>query len=199
VIPDALVVPVEGRDNLRTRTITEPMRTQTARHQDALVVPYHRTGIARPVDDPLPTLTTVDRAGIAFIAELRGGGSKTTARHVREPLATVCAGGQHHMLIRHNTPRGNPAQMCTPVTEPARTLTTTGHQSLVGWPDVAEVADCTFRMLAVHEIQAAMAFTPDYIVLGTKRQRVRQLGNAVTPPAAEWLIRAVVATLENPR
>ena len=55
--------------------------------------------------------------------------------------------------------------------------------------------DCTFRMLAVHEIQAAMAFTPHYVLTGTKRDRVRQLGNAVTPPAAEWLIRAATASL----
>jgi DNA (cytosine-5)-methyltransferase 1 len=194
---DALVVPVEGRDRLRARPTGDALRTQTARLQDALVVPYYRTGVAHTAHEPLPTMGTVDTAGVAFIAELRGGGSRDTARDVGQPLATVCAGGQHHMLVRQNTPRGNPAQMCTPVTEPARTITTAGHQSLVGWPEQAPmVEDCTFRMLAVHEIQAAMAFTPDYVVEGTnKRDRVRQLGNAVTPPAAEWLIRAVTRSL----
>ncbi|HEY3477687.1 MAG TPA: DNA cytosine methyltransferase, partial [Streptomyces sp.] len=115
--------------------------------------------------------------------------------------ATVCASGNHHMLVRHNTARGNPGQMCTPATEPARTLTTAGHQSLVGWPDEAPaVEDCTFRMLSVPEVQAAMAFTPDYVITGTsKRVRVRQLGNGVTPPAAEWLVGAAVASLERRR
>ena len=37
------------------------------------------------------------------------------------------------MLMRNNTPRGNAGQMCTTVAEPARTLTTAGHQSLVTW------------------------------------------------------------------
>jgi DNA (cytosine-5)-methyltransferase 1 len=145
----------------------------------------------------MPTMTTVDTAGLAFIAELRGGGSD--ARDVTEPLATVCASGNHHMLVRHNTARGNPGQMCTPATEPARTLTTAGHQSLVGWPDAAPAAeDCTFRMLSVGEVQAAMAFTPDYVVTGSsKRVKVRQLGNGVTPPAAEFLVGAAVASLER--
>ncbi|MEV6880195.1 DNA cytosine methyltransferase [Amycolatopsis sp. NPDC051128] len=194
---EGLLVPVEGREGKHAASTGDPMRTQTARHETALVVPYYGTGQARPAGRPMPTMTTVDTAGLAFIAELRGGGSD--ARHVAEPLATVCASGNHHMLVRHNTARGNPGQMCTPVTEPARTLTTAGHQSLVGWPDSAPAAeDCTFRMLSVREIQAAMAFTPDYVITGSsKRVKVRQLGNGVTPPAAEWLVGAAVASLER--
>jgi DNA (cytosine-5)-methyltransferase 1 len=192
---EGLLVPLEGRDGKHATTAADPLRTQTARHETALVVPYYSTtGHARPTSVPVGALTTHDRYGVAFIAELRGGGSD--ARPVTDPLATVCATGNHHMLVRHNTARGNPAQMCTPVTEPGRTLTTAGHQSLVGRPTAApSVEDCTFRMLTVPEVQAAMAFTPDYVITGTKREQVRQLGNGVTPPAAEWLIRAVVATL----
>ncbi|HEY1324281.1 MAG TPA: DNA cytosine methyltransferase, partial [Streptosporangiaceae bacterium] len=114
---------------------------------------------------------------------------------VDEPLSTVTASGNHHMLVRHNTARGNPAQMCTPASEPARTITTTGHQSLVSIQ--AQVEDATFRMLEPHEIQAAMAFTADYTVTGTRRERVRQLGNGVTPPAAEFLLRAIAASLDG--
>jgi DNA (cytosine-5)-methyltransferase 1 len=191
---EGLVVPVEARDGLRVRKVGEALRTQTARLQDALVVPYYGTGVAHEASDPLHTVPTRDRFGVAFIAELRGGGSD--ARPVAEPLATVTASGNHHMLVRHNTARGNPAQMCTPAGEPARTLTTTGHQSLVGWPaPVPAVEDCTFRMLEPREIQAAMAFHPSYRVHGTRREQVRQLGNGVTPPAAEWLIRAVATSL----
>jgi DNA (cytosine-5)-methyltransferase 1 len=57
-----------------------------------------------------------------------------------------------------------------------------------------------FRMLKVAEIQAAMAFRPDYVLCGTaKRDKVRQLGNGVTPPAAEFLFRAVIDALEGRR
>jgi DNA (cytosine-5)-methyltransferase 1 len=174
----ALVVPVEGREGKTAAAVSVPLRTQSTRAETALVVP--------------PRPGKADET--AFIAELRGGGSHH--RPVTAPLATVTASGRHHMLVRHNTARGDAGQMCTPVTEPARTLTTTGHQSVVGWPHPAPaVADCTFRMLEPAEIQAAMAFRPGYRVLGTRREQVRQLGNAVTPPAAEWLIRAVARSL----
>jgi len=60
--------------------------------------------------------------------------------------------------------------------------------------DVPKVEDCGFRMLQPHEIQAAMAFPADYTVLGTKRERVKQLGNAVTPPAMSILMQRVMET-----
>lgn len=193
---EALLVPLTSRDGVRAAPTLEPMRTQTARHDTALVVPYHRTGTASLTSAPLPTQTTHDRCGIAFIAELRGGGS--TARAVTEPLATLTASGTHHMLVRQNTARGNPAQMCTPATEPLRTLTTAGHQSLVGWPHTTPaVDDCTFRMLQVHEIATAMAFPDGYVITGNKRERVAQLGNAVTSPASEWLYRRCLQALER--
>lgn len=196
---DALVVPVEGRDGVTARPAAEPMRTQTGRSESALVVPYYSTGVARPVTDPMPTMTTVDRAGVAFIAELRGGYSD--ARPVTDPLATVTASGNHHALVQHTMVMRNNdggAEMCTPAAEPLRTLTTAGHQSVVSWPHrLPDVDDCTFRMLEPHEIGAAMAFRRDYRVLGNRRERVKQYGNAVTPPAAEYLIRAVVAALEG--
>jgi DNA (cytosine-5)-methyltransferase 1 len=194
---EALVVPVEGRDNVAARGTDEPLRTQTARLQDALVVPLRGTNTAKAADS--------------------------------DPLDTVAAAGNHHALVMRNntTARGDAGQMSTPVDEPVRTITTTGHQSLIRWdhllvpydrtgvarpvaepmatqttvqgealvgPQIA-VDDCTFRMLEPHEIQAAMAFLPGYTVLGNKRERVRQLGNAVTPPAARDLIAALVEAI----
>jgi DNA (cytosine-5)-methyltransferase 1 len=43
-----------------------------------------------------------------------------------------------------------------------------------------------------------MAFHPGYVITGTsKRDRVKQLGKGVTPPAAEWLFRVVTTALGN--
>ena len=50
-------------------------------------------------------------------------------------------------------------------------------------------------MLEPHEIAAGMAFPADYIWGGTRRERVKLCGNAVTPPAARDLIAAVVEAL----
>lgn len=198
----ALVVPLEGRAGDRCGTTARPLRTQTSRHLDATVRP-------------------------PFIAELRGGGSD--ARPVAHPLSTVTASGNHHGLVlpyysaattaqpidkpigtlttvdryaliqRHNTSKGDGAEMLTPATEPYRTLTTTGHQSLLTPGDIAaaeaQVDDCLFRMLEPQEVAAGMAFPADYHWAGTRRERVKLAGNAVTPPAARDLIAAVAASL----
>lgn len=160
----------------RTRPLADKtmarIRAGLARYTGALAVPAEgRQGTAAAPVMVIPH-------PVAFIAELRGGGSH--AREVSEPLATVTASGNHHMLVRH----------------PPATI---GHAPPAARPEqMPDVADCTFRMLEPSEIQAAMAFPPAYRVLGTRREQVRQLGNAVTPPAAQWLIAAVVASLTGP-
>ncbi|MGH3990911.1 MAG: DNA cytosine methyltransferase [Pseudonocardiaceae bacterium] len=170
---EGLLIPLEAREGKHAAPSWAPMRTQTARHETALVVPCASTGVAHPTSDPLPGQPTRDQLGIAFIAELRGGGSST--RPVTRPLATVTASGNHHMLIR-DTPTPAPGPRAVPAVE-----------------------DCTFRMLQVGEIQAAMAFDPTYLIKGTKREQVAQLGNAVTPCASEWLYRRCIAALERAR
>lgn len=42
----------------------EPARTITTLGHQSLLLPYHRTGHARPVTDPAPTFTTRDRAAL---------------------------------------------------------------------------------------------------------------------------------------
>lgn len=191
-----LLVPVEGRDGKQ----------------------------AAPVDQP--ARTTRENDGIAmtpFIAELRGGGSKH--RPVTDPLCTVVANGNHHglvttyygnggtrpasdalatvtaverhaLLMRNNTARGDQGQMTTPVREPIRTVTTTGHQSLLtAEQPTIDLNDVLFRMLEPREIAAAMDFPGDYRILGNRREQVRQAGNAVTPPAARDLVGVVAESL----
>ena len=117
-----------------------------------------------------------------------------TARTTDDPHGTFTAHDRFALVMRNNTTKGDGAEMSTPIGEPLRTLTTAGHQSLLEYATPA-VEDCLFRMLEPHEIAAGMAFTPGYVVLGNKRERVRQLGNAVTPPAARDLIAAVAESL----
>ncbi|MEU4296412.1 DNA cytosine methyltransferase [Kitasatospora aureofaciens] len=244
------------------------IRAGLAKYARPLAVPVEgREGKnAAPVDDPLRTMTTRNETSLAwfepFLAELRGGGSDH--RPASDPLATVCASGNHHglvhpaaaMVMRNNSSTGNGGEHCTPATEPLRTLTTAGHQSLVSWPMLVpaggtwndearpvrepfrarttretegllvpyygngtarptdqpaptvttvdrhalvspdlDVEECLFRMLSPREIGAAMAFGTDYTVLGNKREQVRQYGNAVTPPAAEVLMSALVESI----
>ncbi|MFE4796212.1 DNA cytosine methyltransferase [Streptomyces sp. NPDC056708] len=237
---EPMVVPTGGTWRNDASSLFAPLPTRTTRENDALAVPPllipcdGRDGKnARPAYEPLVTQTARAEAGLAwlpFIAEIRGGGS--TARQVTDPLATVTASGNHHglvapalpaMVMRNNSSRGSGAEHCTSVTEPMRTLTTAGHQSLVTWDDIlvpyysngtarhvsepvgtlstrdryalvrgqVNEDDILFRMLQPHEIGRAMSFADGYVVLGSKRDRVKQYGNAVTPNAAEVLLCAL--------
>ncbi|MBB0232184.1 DNA cytosine methyltransferase, partial [Streptomyces calidiresistens] len=55
--------------------------------------------------------------------------------------------------------------------------------------------DLGFRMLTPTEYAAAMAFPSTYRWQGTKRERVRMAGNAVTPPTARDLFHAAIEAL----
>lgn len=100
------------------------------------------------------------------------------------------------LVMRNNT---GGAEMVTPATEPIRTITTAGHQSVLTADDIAKAAqhvdDVLFRMLEPAECKRAMAFPAAYVMLGNRREQVRMSGNAVTPPAARDLIAAVVNSL----
>jgi DNA (cytosine-5)-methyltransferase 1 len=245
-----MMVPAGGTWRDDATAVTEPMPARTARENDGLAVPpfitVHRGGDGDvrtgEITSPLPGVTASgNHLGLAvppFIAELR---NNMDARPVTDPLSTLSTPGSHHalisppelaMIMRNNTARGDQGQMSTPVSEPLRTLTAAGHQSLITWEHLAHllmpyygtgvartaaepvgaitatdrwalasaavsVEDVLFRMLEPGEIGAAMAFAATYQVLGSKRERVRQYGNAVTPPVAEVIISALVEAIEG--
>ncbi|WP_373316619.1 DNA cytosine methyltransferase [Streptomyces hydrogenans] len=103
------LVPVEGRDGKQPFGVDRPMRTCTGRNETGLLVPAGGTwnDTAYLTDQPCRTVTTRETTGVVvppFVAELRGGGSKH--RPVSDPLATVCASGNHHGLV---VPEASPA------------------------------------------------------------------------------------------
>ncbi|CAM5495689.1 hypothetical protein SANTM175S_04985 [Streptomyces antimycoticus] len=187
--------------------VAEPMPARTTRENDALMVPPLMVPVegregkeAGSANGPLRTMTTRNETGLAwlpFIAELRGGGS--VARPVTESLATVTASGNHHGLC---VPPGASEHMLVPyygngtarsVTDPIGALTTRDRYALVRG-DI-DINDVLFRMLEPREIGRAMSFADEYVVLGNKREKVRQYGNAVTPNAAEVIVCALVEAI----
>lgn len=95
---------------------------------------------ARPLNEPMPARTTRECDGIAlppFVTPLRGGGDKGRARPISDPLSTVTAAGNHHglvlpPLVMRNQTSPDGENRCTPAdTEPMRTLTASGQQSLL--------------------------------------------------------------------
>lgn len=147
--------------------ITDPMGTQTGGGvHHALVVPYYSTGVASYTDEPMPTVTTIDRHALAIPPFVLGYYTRLT--------------GQHAAI--------------SGIDEPMPTQSTQPRHYLVQPGDVPAVEDCGFRMIQWHEVQTVMAIPGDYKVLGTKREKVKLLGNAVTPPAMEMLFSEVAKT-----
>lgn len=219
----ALLVPVEGRDGKSAAPAGEPMRTQSTRNETGLLVPAGGTwrSDANPLTAPMAALTTREADGLVVPLRNHGVAKPTThpidtvsaegnhhalvltnthenrARSVAEPLPTATTATTQALIMRNNTARGDSGQMTTSVNEPLRALTTAGHQSLLepGEPISLDVDDAGFRMLEPHEIQLGMGFAADYHLVGSKRDKVKQAGNAVTPPAARDLGHAVAEFL----
>lgn len=201
----ALLVPVEGRAGKVARPASTPLRTQSTRNETGLLVPLRTGGTAAPTSAPMKTIVagTVSQS---LVVPLRNHG---TAKATDEPIDTVAASGNHHALVmRNNTPRGDQGNLTTPATEPLRTLTAAGNQSLIEpgpfpepTPALSDdeiwqmVYDAEFRMLEPGEIKRGMAFPGTYVLLGNKREQVRMAGNAVTPNAARDIIAACVESL----
>lgn len=191
----AQLVPAGGTWNDEARTVAEPFRTRTTRDTEALVVPLRNNNSAKLA--ALAPLDTVAAAGNHHALVMRNmtarGDQGQMSTPVSEPLRTVLASQIQSLIRWDHALYGYDSGDLRPVGQPAPTQTTVQGDALLG-PEI-RVEDCTFRMLEPHEIQLAMAFGRDYQVLGTKRERVRQLGNAVTPPAARDLIAAVTEAI----
>ncbi|GCE15308.1 DNA cytosine methyltransferase [Tengunoibacter tsumagoiensis] len=157
---------------------------------------------ARPAalfEQPFPTQTAYDSNGITvppFILDHLG---EYRPRALSSPTSTMCASGNHHSLVvpptwlmtYYNHGKMAPVQDATP------TVTTLARHALVvaNTSGIPAVEDCGFRMLTPKEIQAAMAFPNTYIVTGTRREQVKQLGNAVTPPVMFLLTKRMTDSL----
>jgi DNA (cytosine-5)-methyltransferase 1 len=157
----------------RSADLREPMHTQTAQQSRAIVVP-------------------------PFIVSQynRPAGIGAAVRDLREPLPTVPAMAVHHVVTPPFIMNAQAGAQPTAMHEAMATLlASANHKWLVEPAETVSVDDCGFRMLEPHECGAAMAFPADYVVLGGKRDRVKQYGNAVTPPAMDILMQRVMEAL----
>jgi len=199
---DAMVVPAGGTWNDDARPVGDPHRTLTTRETTALVsapfIAELRGGgsHARPVTQPASTFTA---SGNHHGLVMPYYGASQSSQPTSKPIGTLTTVDRYALITRHNSSKGDGGEMTTPISEYLRTLTTTAQQSIITPGDIkaaeAQVDDCLFRMLEPHEVAAGMAFPADYIWGGTRRERVKLCGNAVTPPAARDLIAAVVEAL----
>lgn len=216
----AMLVPVEGRPDKEARPVHEPARTQTTRAETAvafppfiatlrgggclrsphgvdeavtavsasgnhhglalppdvaLLAPYYGNSGAYPTTEPMGTVTTVERNGLA----------RTPMALDPEAVASAVAKIERIEAAILAIPEKRRADERGPF-DAAAELVAAG----MGLEAVR------FRMLGVAEIQAAMGLGLDYVLLpASKRDNIRLLGNAVTPPVAELITSALMEVI----
>jgi len=198
-------------ESQRAYPMTDPAPTQTSYQTMGMVVPpyiiemYGKSHF-RSIDDPFGTMTSNIHHGVVlepFLADLRG---ENAPKSIVDALSSFCAGGQHHGLVLPFVASYYGTMNFSQVDDALPTIVTKERHAVVVPPyhryltqhgQTPSIDDCGFRMLHPHEIQKAMAFPLEYVVLGNGRQKVKQLGNAVTPPVMEMIIRRCVASLEE--
>ena len=151
----------ERRPGVRAWPVDEPFRNMTARGDQG--------PMSTPITEPLRTVLAEQRQSLiqwrdAMVMRNNSGGAEMCTP-TDEPVRTITTAG-HQSLVRWDhllVPYGRTG-LVRGVDEPMPAQTTIQGDGLLG-PQIA-VDDCTFRMLEPHEIQAAMAFGPAYVVLG---------------------------------
>jgi len=152
-------------DGSRVVTASDPIKTVTTRNNFALVeplfIPQQSAGTAKPVSkNPLPTIATA--GAISFVEPflVKFYGNEKGAAGIEEPLATITT-KDHFGLVRG---------------------------FLVKYKGQQYILDIRFRMLQPHELARGMGFPPDYKFAGKHDEKVKQIGNAVSPNLSEALI-----------
>lgn len=101
----SLLVPVEGREGKQAAPIGDVLRTQTTRNETGLLIPYYGTNNSATTQEPLRTVTAVDR--FAMVTTMRGTSPEHLAASnapTTDPFGTFSAGGQHHAVTEWTVP-----------------------------------------------------------------------------------------------
>lgn len=177
---DAFVVDTaRSNDPGKSRGIDDPLFTQTTQQSLALLTGhYSRDTAVSSGDEPMPTVVSGGKTGLAYIETLR---TTNAPRRVDEPLTTVVASAaQHALVMAYN---GNP--VFKHIDEPMPTAMTVARHTLIQ-PEI-DMDDVRFRMLKPRELASGTGFPDTYILDGSQKNQVRGIGGAVDPNVAAWL------------
>ncbi len=194
--------------------IDQPMGTLTTEKRHALVIPpyihsFHESGEHVALDATLRTITAEGGSQHALITPPFLAVFKNSAKDgytqpsisVDEPLTTLVASASQHALITPFITTYNKHSVYVDVNGVMPTIPTLDRHALVECDttafDPADLIDsCGFRMLSPEELKLGMSFPAEYVITGNKREQVKQVGNAVCPNVAEWIVGRCVESLQ---
>ena len=180
------------------RGVSDPIPTQTtggngASH--ALITSYYgMSSTAGDTQEPLPTVTTKDRFGIVVPVTNSNGGAQPRNIEVDPlPTLTTAKGGEFAAVLPVTHAGG--LNRISDVSMPLPTVTGANRGELAVVEPHAEY-DILFRMLEPHELAAAMGFNNEemtYEFAGTKTEKIKQIGNAVSVAKMKACVGAIMA------
>jgi DNA (cytosine-5)-methyltransferase 1 len=179
------------------RSVEEPTPTQVAKHSHCLISPYYGSGsgeTCNSAEDPLPTVTSKARFGMVVPITHSDGSNR--ARDVEtDPLPTLTTAhrGELAFIAAQFGEREGQAPRVHGIDQPVPAICATGHINLV---EATPQYDILFRMLEPHELAAAMGFNNleiPYEFAGTKTEKVKQIGNAVSVATMRACVAAIMA------
>jgi len=135
---------------------------------------------------PVPASTILDPEGTWKTTPLYRPG-RATGTLARADRAFQALGHEKPFLLVYYGTDGSGGWQ--PLDRPLRTITTVDRFALV----TPSIDGPQMRMLQVSELRRAMGLPATYLLNhGTRRDRVRLLGNGVCPPAMEAVVRALI-------
>jgi DNA (cytosine-5)-methyltransferase 1 len=195
---------VHLRQHQTVTPLEEPVGTVSAGGGHHGVVLSNRANNVPRIADEEPThpVLTGEHLGVV-VAHYNPGWAR---RADDEPFGSITTRDHHSLVVPYRRGSGKPVDQCAPTVTskdclalvvpaggtwrdnatPARepSPTQTSRESFgVAWGD-EEIDDCRFRIFALHEIANTMVMARhvdggEYVVLGNKRERMAQFGNAV--------------------
>lgn len=179
------------------RSVDEPTPTQVAKHSHCLISPYYGSGsgeTCQSTEVPLPTVTSKARFGMVVpITHSDGSNRARNIEHDPLPTLTTAHRGELAFIAAQFGEREGQAPRVHDLDQPAPAICATGHINLV---EATPTYDILFRMLEPHELAAAMGFDDEeakYEFAGTKTEKVKQIGNAVSVSMMKACVMALMA------
>lgn len=209
----SMMIPVSGNThesspgNRAKESGRDPLATILGTLNRALVYANRANGVPRPaVENPAQSVCTGGHLAV-IMANYSPGWSRRADEH---PTGSITTQDGHSLVV----PYMGKTRASFADREPVATIPTRDRLSLVVPPPASEVRpdpvsitdsdidECRFRMFNLREIAGAMAMVThvtgdEYAVLGNKRERMAQFGNAVTPPAMRLLVERLIPIFDE--
>lgn len=212
-----------GRPESKNISINGPAGAITTVDHHAFVSAYYGNGFNSPIERPSPTLTTAGRLSVVrpFITNYYSGGGQISG--VDEPTGALLTNPKQRIVNAHYLLNPQYSSVGGSVEKPCFTLIArmdkrppylvSVQQGVPAWtiapddsPEMKRVkefcslygiVDITMRMLRIPEMKRIQGFGDDYVLIGSKAEQTKFIGNAVEVKQASAICVATCLALQN--